>query len=89
MWKDDSATVRQKRVFERDRWIEVLPDENIAMIECCSDYFEEELVRFRDRSFNVIQSKSVITLGGGNGYRFWHGRDAIWIKATSCRKRGR
>ena len=68
MGEDDGASIGKERVYEGDGRVEVLPDVKIAMIECYSDDFEEKFVRLWARRTNVIESESMITLGGGNGY---------------------
>ena len=77
MREDNGAAVGKKGICERDGGVEVLPDEEIAVIKCCSDYFEEDFMRFGDRSRNVIQSEGMIIPGGRNGDGFWHGEEAL------------
>lgn len=77
MWEDNGAAIGKDGVYEGDRWVEILPDVEIAVIERCSDNFEEKFVRLWDRKTNVIQSQSMITLGGGNGDGFWHAEEAF------------
>ena len=41
MREDDGAAVSKERVLEGDGWVEILPDVEIAVIECSSNDFKE------------------------------------------------
>ncbi len=76
MWEDNAAAISEG-IIEGDGWVEILPDEEIAVIECRSDDLEEYFVRLRNRRNNDIQSESMIVLRGGNSDGFGHREGAL------------
>ena len=72
MREDDSAAVGKKRGRKRDGRVQILSDVEIAVIDCCSDDFEQEFVRLGNWRRNVVQSKSMIILRRGNSDGFGH-----------------
>lgn len=84
MREDNSAAIGEEGVRKRNGWVQVLPDVEITVIECCSDNFEEEFVRLRNWTRNVDQREIMIVPRLGNDDGFWHGEglaaEAYWLK---------
>lgn len=73
MWEDDGAAIGQEGILKGDGGIEILPNEQVAVIESGRGDLEQQFVRFRDRSRHMLQSQGVVIVGGRNGDGPWHG----------------
>lgn len=77
MREDNGAAVGEEGVLEGDGWVEILPDVEITVIECCRYDSEEEFMRLWDRRRSIVQSESMIILGGGYGDGFGHVKGSL------------
>lgn len=65
MGANSGAGIGQQGSFERDCWIQILSDVEIAVIDCGGDYLQEQLIWFWARKRDIFQMKRVVIFGWG------------------------
>ena len=61
-WEDDAATVGEQGAFEGNGGVEILTNVEVAVVERCSSYLNEDLICFRDRCRNGLEGEGVVAI---------------------------